>query len=481
MLITNILLIARVLSVIFIFVVIFIERRKPESTIAWILILTFLPYLGVFLYVLLGDTFRFNIHKKEKNKLASNKRYKKLIHDQIKFINSDERLKNYSSVSNLMLLNSSADSLLTANNDIKVYNKGIDKYSDLFIDISNAKKFIHISYYIVRRDEYGEKLTKLLIEKAKEGVEVRLIFDHIGSKITSMRCFKELIKAGAKVEKFFPSTIFFKPYLNHRNHRKIVIIDGEIGYIGGMNIGKEYCNENKRIYPWADRHMRIYGDGVVGLQMQFLFDYLFVSKENISLEDKSTIEKYFPRLNKDVGSNLLQVVASGPDYKQENIKNAYLKMINDAKKSILIETPYLILDDSLLDAINIAIKSGVEVKVVIPGIPDKMIVYAATLSYARELIQMGAKVYAYKGFMHSKVVISDDYITSIGSANMDRRSFSLNFEINTFVYNKDFNELNRELIDIDIENSELLNDTIKKKKRFGLWLERIFRLLAPIM
>lgn len=481
MVINNILLIARVLSIIFIFVVIFIERRKPESTIAWILILTFLPYVGVFLYIMLGDTFRFNIHKKEKNKLASNKRYKKLIHDQIKFINSDERIRKFSSASNLMLLNSSADSLLTANNDIKVYNKGIDKYGDLFRDIDNAKKFIHISYYIIRRDEYGSKLTNLLIKKAKQGVEVRLIFDHIGSKMTSLKCFKELIKSGAKVEKFFPSSIFFKPYLNHRNHRKMVIIDGEIGYTGGMNIGKEYCNENKKIYPWADRHIRIYGDGVIGLQMQFLFDYLFVSKEKLSLGDKAAIDKYFPRIDKNIGENLLQVVASGPDYKQENIKNAYLKMINDAKKSILIETPYLILDDSIMDAINIAVKSGVEVKVVIPGIPDKMVVYAATLSYARELIQMGVKVYTYKGFMHSKVVICDDYITSIGSANMDRRSFSLNFEINTFVYNKDFNELNRELVEIDIENSELLNDTIKKKNRFGLWLERIFRLLAPIM
>ena len=156
-------------------------------------------------------------------------------------------------------------------------------------------------------------------------------------------------------------------------------------------------------------------------------------------------------------------------------------MINDAKESILIETPYLILDDSIMDAINIAIKSGVEVKIVIPGVPDKKVVYAATLSYARELIQMGAKVYTYKGFMHSKVVISDNYITSVGSANMDRRSFSLNFEVNTFVYNKDFNNLNRELIEEDIKNSELLNDTIRKKNRFGLWFERIFRLLAPIM
>lgn len=480
MVLNNIFVIARVLSIIFIFILIFIERRKPESTIAWVLILTFVPYLGVFLYIMLGDVFRFNIHKKEKNKLAENVKYKKLLDQQVEFINSDERLKKYSNITNLMLLNNGADSLLTANNDLKVYSRGIDKYSDLFKDISNAKTFIHISYYIIRRDYYGKKFTDLLIEKANQGVEVRLIYDHIGSKITSKKCFRELIKAGGKVEKFFPSTIFFKPYLNHRNHRKMVIIDGKIGYTGGMNIGKEYCNEDKKIYPWGDRHIRIHGDGVVGLQMQFLFDYLFVSKENISLDDKSVIDKYFPRIE-NIGDKLMQVVASGPDYKQENIKNAYLKMINDAKESILIETPYLILDDSMMDALNIAIKSGVDVKIVIPGIPDKVVVYAATLSYARELVRMGAKVYTYKGFMHSKVLVTDNYVTSIGSANMDRRSFSLNFEINTFVYNKEFNQLNRELIEKDIKNSEILNETIKQKKRFGLWLERIFRLLAPIM
>ena len=480
MIINTILMLARVLSIIFIFVVVFIERKKPESTIAWVLILTFVPYVGVFMYILFGDLFHFELRRKEKDKKIANKEYKNLIMKQVEYLNNDERLKKYTNVGDLMILNSNADSLLTANNDIKVYSKGIDKYTDLYTDIANAKSFIHISYYIIRKDEYGKRLKKILIDKAKEGVEVRLMFDHIGSKVTSKRFFFDLIKAGGKVEKFFPSTIFFKPYLNHRNHRKMVIIDGSIGYTGGMNIGKEYSNEDKKIYPWADRHIRINGEGVVGLQMQFFMDYLFVSKEKFDFQDRETINKYFPRVQ-DKGNKIMQIVASGPDYKQENIKNAYLKIINDSRSSILIETPYLILDDSMLDAINIAIKSGVEVKVVIPGLPDKKVVYAATLSYARELINMGAKVYAYKGFMHSKVVIGDEYVTSIGSANMDRRSFRLNFEINTFVYNKEFNEINRELVEEDIKNSEFLNETIKKKNRFGLWFERIFRLFAPIM
>ena len=225
--------------------------------------------------------------------MVANKEYKKRLIDQINFLNKDEKIKKHGSVSELMLLNSRADSLVTANNEVKVYSKGRDKYSDLFYDIKHAKKFIHISYYIIKRDQYGKKLKELLINKVKQGVEVRLIFDHIGSKVTSKRFFKDLIIAGGKVEKFFPSTVFFKPYFNHRNHSKMVIIDGEFAYTGGMNIGKEYCNEDKKLYPWCDRHLRIHGDGVIGLQMQFFMDYMFVSKEKIDFNDEKIINKYF--------------------------------------------------------------------------------------------------------------------------------------------------------------------------------------------
>ena len=480
MVLHNFLLVSRILSIIFVFIVVFLDKRKPESTIAWVLFLIFLPYVGVILYIWLSDILHIQMKSKEKKKFSNNKRYKRLLLEQMKYLNSDKASTRYPDISDFMLLNNNADSLITTNNEVKVYNRGIDKYNDLFNDLKNAKQFIHISYYIIKRDEYGKRLKDILIEKAKAGVEVRLIFDHIGSKVASTHYFKDLIKVGGKVEIFFPSTLIIKPYMNHRNHRKMVIIDGEIGYTGGMNIGKEYCNEDKRIYPWADRHLRIYGEGVGGLQMQFFFDYLFVSKEKIDLESKEIFNKYFPKVNSK-GDKMLQIVASGPDYSQENIKNAYLKMINIAKESIIIETPYLILDDSMMDAINLACKSGVDVKVIIPGVPDKKFVYSVTLSYARELIKMGVKVYAYKGFMHSKVVVVDDLITSIGSANMDRRSFSLNFEINTFVYSKEINMKNREIIEYDIAHSEFLNETIKKKKRFGLWLERILRLLAPIM
>jgi len=476
----TILMIARVLSLIFIFIVVFIERKKPESTIAWVLILTFVPYIGVFLYIMLADSFRFITHKREEEKLINNKKFQRQLKNQLDYLEKVSKDKKINEISSIAILNASESNLITSNNDIKTYNRGIDMFVDLIEDIGNAKEYIHISYYIIKKDKYGERLKNALIKKVKEGVEVRLIYDQIGSKNTSIKFFKELIKEGGKVKKFFPSIIWFKPYFNHRNHRKMVIIDGNIGYMGGMNIGKEYCNEDKRLNPWADRHIRINGNGVSGLQIQFFKDYLYVSKEKIDFEDKNVLIKYFPMVISR-GNIAMQTVASGPDYKDENIKNAYLKMINNAKEKIYIETPYLILDDSLKDALKIAIKSGIEVNIVIPTIPDKKSVYAVTLSYARELIDMGAHVYGYKGFMHSKVVIMDDKIVSIGSANIDRRSFAINFEINAFIYNKEFALENIKLVKKDIENSEYLNVNIKKKNKFRLLLEGLFRLLAPIM
>ena len=370
-------------------------------------------------------------------------------------------------------------SIVTFDNKLEVFYKASDKYDKLYEDIKNAQKSINISYYIIRKDFYGKQFLNLLIEKAKEGVEVRLIFDHIGSKIASKKFFKPLIQAGGKVEIFFPSRIFLKLYINHRNHRKMVIIDGKIGYLGGMNIGKEYVGGDKRITPWADRHLRIIGNSVNSIQLQFFLDYLFVSKEKIDFEDLNIVSKFF-NVDANQGDKIIQIVASGPDYKESNIRNSYLKMINNAKESIIIETPYLIPDESILTALKLAADSGVKIKIIIPGVPDKKAVYLATLSYARELKDKGIEIYKYNGFMHSKLMIVDDDIVNIGSANMDRRSFNLNFEINSIIYDKEFNKRNRKIVEEEIRNSVLLSN----EKRIGLvskCLERIVRLFAPII
>lgn len=468
-----------VLNIFFIIIVVFFERKKPESTLAWVLILFFVPYVGIFLYIIFGEFFRFGVKKKERNKLLNDEYYASVINAQIDYLEKNKSLKEDFRWIDLVLMNSkNARSIVTYDNDIEVFYKASDKYDRLFEDIRNAEKSIHISYYIIRKDIYGKQLLDLLVEKVKSGVEVRLIYDHIGSKITSKRFFKPLIKVGGKVEKFFPSRIFLKLYINHRNHRKLVIIDGKIGYVGGMNIGKEYVDGDKKITPWADRHVRIVGTGVYMLQAQFFLDYLFVSSEKNLLSSEENLKKYFSD-DKFNGKKTLQVVSSGPDYKESNIRDAYLKIINNAKESIIIETPYLILDEATAVSLKIAAVSGLNVKIIIPGIPDKKAIYLATLSYARELMEYGVEVYCYNGFMHSKMVLVDNDLVSIGTANMDRRSFNLNFETNIIVYDEDFNKRNREIIEEELKNSVLLKE--KKNNMFSKTIEKLVRLFTPII
>lgn len=472
--------IVSLLNILFIIIVVFFDRKKPESTLAWVLVLFFIPYVGIILYIVFGEFFRFGLKKKEREKLFEDKSLLEILNKQINYIENEVGIRNNFKWTDLILMNSKdSRSIVTFDNDVEIFSNASDKYDRLYEDIKNAKKSINISYYIIRKDFYGKQLLNLLVEKVKEGVEVRLIFDHIGSKISSKIFFKPLIDAGGKVEIFFPSRIFLKLYINHRNHRKMVVIDGEIGYLGGMNIGKEYVGADKKITPWRDRHLRIVGNAVNAIQVQFFLDYLFVSKEKIDWTNPKVASKFY-NVNYQKGDKMMQVVASGPDYKESNIRNSYLKMINNAKDSIIIETPYLIPDDSILTALKLAANSGVKVKIIIPGIPDKKAVYYATLSYAKELADKGVEIYKYNGFMHSKLMIVDDDIVNLGSANMDRRSFNLNFEINAIIYNKEFNKRNREIVEEEIKNSVLLDN----KKNDGLFrkiLEKLARLFAPII
>jgi len=473
--------IVSLLNILFIIIVVFFDKKKPESTLAWVLILFFVPYVGILLYIVFGEFFRFAIKKKEREKILNDKLSLEVINKQIKYIENDKNLRHNFKWADLILLNSkNSRSIVTFDNEIEVYSDAHEKYDKLFEDLKNAKESINISYYIIRKDFYGKKLLNILVEKVKEGVEVRLIFDHIGSKTSSKRFFKPLIKAGGKVEKFFPSRIFLKLYINHRNHRKMVIIDGKIGYVGGVNIGAEYVGTNKKMTPWCDKHIRIVGGAVASIQTQFFLDYLFVSKEKIEWENSNVLSKFYKGQAHN-GNIPMQVVASGPDYNDSNIRNSYLKMINNAKDSIIIETPYLIPDEAIMTSLKLAANSGVDVKIIIPGVPDKKFVYLATLSYAKELIKSGIEIYKYNGFMHSKLMIVDNDIVNVGSANMDRRSFSLNFEINAVVYDKKFNEISKKMVEEEIKNSKLMNCEKKKVNIFVNIFERLARLFAPII
>lgn len=475
------LFILRLINFGFIISIIFIERKKPESAIGWILAIVFLPYVGIILYLLLGETFRFKAKRMDRNKILNDEEYKRNISMQLRYLSNNKDLAKEFPFLDLIILNvNNAGSLISSNNEIKIFTNATDKYESMFEDIANAKSSIHISYFIIRRDEIGRKLVDLLEQKAKEGVEVRLLYDKIGSRQTTGKFFNPITKAGGMVKDYFPTKIWFRPLLNHRNHRKMIIIDGTISYIGGMNIGKEYTGASKRLTPWRDTHLKIIGSSSNLIQIQFFLDYMFVSKEKIDFANEEIFNTYFPVI-KDEGDKVIQIVASGPDYKEPNIRNSFIKMINNAKENIYIQTPYFIPDEAIYSALRIAAKSGVKIKLMIPGIPDKRSVYYASLSHLHQLLEDNIEVYYYNGFLHSKVIVCDENITTIGSANLDRRSFNLNFEINAIVYDKDFAKENIAIFNEDIKNSKKIDlQTHRKRNILQKAIEQICRLLAPL-
>ena len=376
----------------------------------------------------------------------------------------------------MLLVNDSA--VLTQNNKVQIFTDGYDKFRTLLTDIMEAKDHIHLVYYIMRNDELGNELLNKLVKKAEEGVEIRVLYDAMGSRRLPRKFFDPLIAAGGNVSAFFPAII---PHLNlqvnYRNHRKLVIIDGDIGYIGGFNIGDEYLGLNKKFGYWRDTHLKILGQAVYAMQTRFILDWNQASSSKISYE-----YRLFPEIQA-TGETDIQIVSSGPDSEWEQIKFGFLKLINSAKNYIYIQTPYFIPDESVLDALKIAALSGVDVRLMIPNKPDHPFVYWATYSNIGELLKTGAKVYIYEnGFIHAKTLIADGKVATVGTANIDVRSFRLNFEVNAFLYDQ---VLVRELVHIyekDIEQSSELTMEEYQNRTFIIRIkESVSRLLSPIL
>ncbi|WP_445682988.1 cardiolipin synthase [Solibacillus sp. FSL K6-4121] len=470
-----------VLNILFAITVIFLERKKPSSTWAWLLVLFFLPFVGFFLYLLLGRQLR----KKHLFRWDGRKDIgiEQLINYQIEAIENNElelrteHIKNYSHLIYMNLKTNNA--VLTQDNDVKIFDDGSDKFEALISDINHAKNHIHIQYYIFKLDNLGQRIINALIKKAKQGVKVRVLFDEMGSRGIRKRHFKELIEAGGEVEVFFPSILpLINPRLNFRNHRKIAVIDGRIGYIGGFNVGDEYLSLSDRFGYWRDTHLRIEGSAVHPLQTRFILDWNQASAKN----DIIYAERYFPIIPQK-GTAALQIISSGPDTEWEVIKNNYLHLIANAKKYVYIQSPYFIPDESFFDAIRIATLTGIDVRIMIPNKPDHMFVYWATYSYVGPLVEAGAKVYHYeKGFIHAKMIVVDDEIASVGTANIDVRSFSLNFEVNALIYDRLLAHRLAEIFERDIMDcSELTLELYKNRSNYTKFRESMSRLLSPIL
>lgn len=468
------------INMLFAILLVFFQRKNPTSTWLWFMVIIFLPGFGFVLYLFLGQ----DMSKKKifRQKEAEDKFIKDLVLKQGEAIQEDVykfsniRAEEYEDFINMHILTSEA--YFSEDNKIEVYFSGEEKFKALFESISKAKEYIYLEYYIVRSDDTGRKLIDLLTKKAKEGLDVKFLYDAMGGRKLSRDYFSEFKRAGGKVAVFFPSFFhYLSVRINYRNHRKICIIDGKEAFIGGFNIGDEYLGLKKKFGFWRDTHIKIVGTAVDGLLWRFIKDWKFAS------DDKNVDLKINTNRKVESGKAGVQIVSSGPDSKWASIKDGYFNMITNAKDRIYIQTPYFIPDDSIYDALKVAALSGKDVKVMIPCKPDHPFIYWAGLSYIGELLDAGVKFYTYEnGFLHAKVLIMDDFLTSVGTANLDIRSFKLNFEVNAFIYDEEVNKKMAEQFNKDLNYcKEITKEDYLNRSNVVKIKEAFSRLLSPIL
>lgn len=462
-----------ILNIVFIIIIIS-ENRNPVKTIAWISVLTLLPLAGFVFYLFFGRDQRSQrmISRKSKRKLE------RLVNNGASLEKKDiTNLSDYT-LQLLSLGNKLTRAMVSVNNNINIFTSGKDKYSAFFNDIKNAKSFIHIQYYIIENDNLGKKLKEILIKKASEGVEIRVLYDDVGCwNLRKGNFFDDMIKAGIDAKPFFKVTFpQLANKLNYRNHRKAAIIDGRIGYIGGMNIADRYV-EGCKWGAWRDTHLRIEGEAVRELQSIFLVDWNFTTNELLSEQN------YFPKIENIKGNSAIQLLTSGPLDEHKSIFLMFTKLISNAKDRVYIQSPYFLPNSAAINALKVAALSGVDVRIMIPEHSDSKFLQYASNSYVSEMLRSNIKVYLYtKGFLHAKSLVVDNEITSIGSTNFDSRSFEQNFEINAFIYDKEFCSENAKIFMNDIKDCKRVNlKTWIRRSIISKLIESIARLFSPIL
>lgn len=468
-----------VINIILALMVVGIERRKPSTTLSWLLVMLFLPGLGFVLYLFLGQNIRkerlFYFKEGEEKEIYPRAELQEESFHKDELILDDRDSNEYKS---LIHLNLNSQALFSQNNRVEIFGDGNDLFREMKAAMEQAQKYIHLECYIIRNDSLGQEFLDLLTRKAESGVEVKVLYDGMGCMHLPRKFFRPLLEAGGKAVSFFPPLVpYFNLRINYRNHRKICLIDGEQGFVGGFNIGEEYLGMSPYFGFWRDAHIRIRGSALDDMELRFLLDWRYASKEDLLAESI-----YFPA-RMEPGHTGIQIVSSGPDSKWSAIKNGYLKMINSARYSIYIQTPYFVPDDSILEALKLAALSGVEVHLMIPGKPDHLFVYWASLSYVGELLEAGVRCYSYEGgFIHSKIIITDSLVSTIGTANLDIRSFELNFEVNAFIYDA---EVSRELEAVFYQDLKDCTELTLPEYLLRPWSVKIkeafCRLLSPLL
>lgn len=465
----DIIFIAYIVTIVSIIVIVVSENRNPVKTLAWVTVLLLLPVFGAILYLFFGR----NIQNTFKLSRRNRRRLKKSEPDP----HADYKSMDFSleSLQEIRLGNGLTGSHFYPGNEVEIYCDGEHKFRQLLADLKKAKRYINIQYYIFANDRIGREVADILIERALAGVKVRVIYDHVGSWSTPNKFFKRMKAAGIEVYPFFKVTFaWLGSRVNWRNHRKLCVIDGKTGYIGGMNIADRYIDGGKEFKCWRDTHLRVRGPIVAALQYSFAFDWHQMGQPLIT----DTIDTHAIRGN--VGA---QLITSGPTSRWDSLAFMFHKAICSANKRVYIQTPYFLPTDALLKALMIAALGHIDVRIMIPRKCDSKLLNFASASYISQCLQAGIKFYFYEpGMLHAKMLIIDDDIASVGSTNFDFRSFEHNFEGNLFFYSPDFVSKTIEIFREDLKDCTRVNAAQWKKR--PLWrrgIESIVRLLGPIL
>ena len=456
-------------TILSIVLVIITDNRNPLKTLPWIIVLVFAPVVGLLFYFFFGQNL-------SKRRIIS-RRTRRRITMQLEEAHDAERPEIPEEHRQLAtLLYSTIHSVPLYGSHIIPYTDGTSKMEALLAEIAGAKHHVHIQYYIFCDDETGCRLRDALVEKARQGIEVRILYDDVGCSGVKKAFFEGMRREGIEVFSFlhvkFP---LFTSKVNYRNHRKIAVIDGRVGFIGGMNVADRYIRGTEW-GSWRDTHFRIEGSGAAGLQVSFLSDWSATTKQHI------TGAAYFPQTERFT-NDILQIVPSGPFGQWRALLQADSYAVSNARRRIWIQTPYYLPSDVLNTALQVAALAGIDVRLMLPARSDSKIVDLASHSYLDDMMKAGVKILFYTpGFLHSKLLIIDDALTVIGSANMDFRSFEHNFEINAFVYDTEFTARMDAVFEDDASRCHVLTpNEWFNRPRPRRWAESLMRVFSPLL
>jgi cardiolipin synthase len=458
--------------------ILLLEFRRPAHATAWLFILFLFPLVGFILYYFLATEYRRSRKARRRGNLDQ-RRMAQLLAKSMNLTHVAELpTPEFATQTRLFRALLKVGVLpISGRNRSEIYNNGFDTYEAMLHAIRNAKDHIHLASYIVRDDETGRKFQQLLIKKAQQGVQVKVLYDGIGSINLSDKYTRILREGGVDCACFFPMRpTFLKKRMNYRNHRKIIVVDGLVGFIGGINVGNEYIGKHPRLGYWRDTHLKLEGDSVYWLQSVFLKDW------EIATREKPDLPSFFPE-HTCTSKEPVQIVSAGPNRKGDAIHDTVYAMITAARLRVWVTTPYFIPSASVAMALRDAAMSGLDVRIIIPYVPDTWLVHLATLSYVEEMMRSGVRVWQYKkGFLHAKTLVIDNLVAVVGSANMDLRSFYSNFEINAHLFNPEaISRIEKDILQ-DIEDSMEINlQKFLERPRYQKVKEAMARILSPLL